>query len=86
MVDKGFCSNVCLCRADVKAIINEMESEKRRYTTKDGSWLVGSLISGEVKRDGQRGSCFWKCSLDMLGQSVKTLLFILPYSKAGAMF
>ena len=55
IVDKGFCSNMSLCRADVKAIINEMESEKRRYTTKDGSWLVGSLISGEVERDGQGG-------------------------------
>ena len=70
----------------MKAIINEMESEKRRYTTKDGSLLVGSLTSGEVERDGQGGSCFWNCSFGMSGQIMKTQLLILLYSKEDAMF
>ena len=70
----------------MKAIINEMESEKRRYTTKDGSLLVGSLTSGEVERDGPGGSCLWNCSFGMSGQIMKTQLLILLYSKEDAMF
>ena len=41
---------------------------------------------GEVERDGQGGSCFWNCSLGMLGQSMRTQLLIPLYSKESAMF